>query len=450
MTRIAPIVLAGLFLIAAIVLGGASSAGVYANMAIELAAAAVIAFAILSRAGHPGGTQRRLLLLLISVVGLAILQLIPLPAMVWTALPGRQIISRTLELAHISPGWRPVSIMPQATIGAGLVMLPVIAAALIGMRASRTAVKVLFSTITGLMIASVGVGLAQKLGGAASILYFYDVTNSDAAVGFFANANHFSTLCALSIPAVTALFLASKGATRPNMRWVFLGGLLVIPLLGIWAGKSEAGAGLTLFAVASIYPIARLQRGSRKIQYAFIGVLISVVVVAAITLLVIGVDQAAGGVAPGGDMGRVGLWSRTITAIMATMPIGTGLGTFTAVYPQFEDAMTVTYIYANHAHNDYLETLMTGGFPAFLLMIAFAVWWIRTSISIWRSPMRDAFAEAATVMTAIIMIHELVDYPLRTAAIAAIFGLCCGVMARPRRIVEQRNPSERVGRHIAA
>lgn len=149
-------------------------------------------------------------------------------------------------------------------------------------------------------------------------------------------------------------------------------------------------------------------------------------------------------------MGRVGLWSRTITAIMATMPIGTGLGTFTAVYPQFEDAMTVTYIYANHAHNDYLETLMTGGFPAFLLMIAFAVWWIRTSISIWRSPMRDAFAEAATVMTAIIMIHELVDYPLRTAAIAAIFGLCCGVMARPRRIVEQRNPSERVGRHIAA
>ncbi|MGH6617880.1 O-antigen ligase family protein, partial [Sphingomonas sp.] len=105
---------------------------------------------------------------------------------------------------------------------------------------------------------------------------------------------------------------------------------------------------------------------------------------------------------------------------------------------------------ANHAHNDILELIMTGGVPAIILMLGFAAWWLRTTIMIWRASTRDAFSEAATVITGIIMLHEFVDYPLRTAAIGVIFGLCCGVMARPRRIVEPAEAPERASRHLAA
>jgi hypothetical protein len=46
-------------------------------------------------------------------------------------------------------------------------------------------------------------------------------------------------------------------------------------------------------------------------------------------------------------------------------------------------------------------------------------------------------------------LHECVDYPLRTAAIAVIFGLGCGVMARPPRADRTSDPSRRAGRHLS-
>ena len=51
---------------------------------------------------------------------------------------------------------------------------------------------------------------------------------------------------------------------------------------------------------------------------------------------------------------------------------------------------------------------------------------------IWRSAVADRFAQAGTIASAAIPVHSLVDYPLRTAALSAIFAGCLALMTQPR------------------
>ncbi len=83
--------------------------------------------------------------------------------------------------------------------------------------------------------------------------------------------------------------------------------------------------------------------------------------------------------------------------------------------------MTVAWV--NHAHNDYLELLLETGLPGLLLMLAFLGWFVFQTTRVWRSPFASLFAKAATIAAAAILVHSIVDYPLRTAGIVAISRL---------------------------
>ena len=82
----------------------------------------------------------------------------------------------------------------------------------------------------------------------------------------------------------------------------------------------------------------------------------------------------------------------------------------------------VTVAWVNHAHNDYLELLLETGLPGLLLMLAFLGWFVLQTARVWRSPFASLFAKAATIAAAAILVHSIVDYPLRTASIVAILA----------------------------
>ena len=149
-------------------------------------------------------------------------------------------------------------------------------------------------------------------------------------------------------------------------------------------------------------------------------------------------------------MGRPALWRTSFGAALRMLPFGGGLGTFSAVYPGFEDARIVSATFANHAHNDLIELFMDTGLLGAALVVAFGWWWTRTALAILRMTERDAWREAALAVTALLLLHELVDYPLRTPALAVLFGLCCGIMARgmAERAIEDKPVRE--GRHLEA
>jgi O-antigen ligase len=128
--------------------------------------------------------------------------------------------------------------------------------------------------------------------------------------------------------------------------------------------------------------------------------------------------------------GRAEIWGTTTQAIADSFPIGTGLGSFEQVYRHYEDPAKVSQEYVNHAHNEYLEIFLELGAAGLAAMAVFLAWWMLATFSIWTSSLSTPFARASTIASATILAHSIVDFPLRTAAISAIFAACIATMAQ--------------------
>jgi O-antigen ligase len=131
------------------------------------------------------------------------------------------------------------------------------------------------------------------------------------------------------------------------------------------------------------------------------------------------------------DTRGAALPSLLVTA-RAFFPAGAGFGAFDSVYRQFEPDALLSTIYLNQAHNEPLQLAIEGGLPALVLLLVFVAWWARTAWRLGRSRL-GGLPRAATVVTALLMVSSLVDYPLRTPLLAALFVVCCAVMAAAER-----------------
>jgi O-antigen ligase len=139
------------------------------------------------------------------------------------------------------------------------------------------------------------------------------------------------------------------------------------------------------------------------------------------------------------QLSRYNAWQRSLLAFFEFAPVGSGLGTFANVYPRYEDPTQVEMTYMNHVHNEYLEVALEMGVPGLALVAIFFLWWMRQTFRIWKDPEHgDVFAKAATIATAGILVHSIIDYPLRMSAVSAVFALCCGLMATERRQTKNR------------
>jgi O-antigen ligase len=131
------------------------------------------------------------------------------------------------------------------------------------------------------------------------------------------------------------------------------------------------------------------------------------------------------------------------------MPLGSGIGTFQRVYALYEDHDRLdTSTYVNHAHNDYLEIALETGVPGLIVLGLFLVWWARLAWRVWRPVDVDPFARAGAVGSAVILIHSLVDFPLRTAAIGTCFALCLALLTRQRATPAPQNSDLWSTRHV--
>jgi O-antigen ligase len=138
----------------------------------------------------------------------------------------------------------------------------------------------------------------------------------------------------------------------------------------------------------------------------------------------------------------------TAQAIGDYMPFGSGLGSFVRVYRTYESPDTVSSEYVIHAHNDYAEIALELGFPGITLMLLFLAWWAAAVVAVWRTGSGGAFARAATIASAAVLVHSLVDFPLRTGAISACFAMCLALMVEPRAAAQQAAGDLRPTRHV--
>lgn len=436
------------YLFACIVMGG-SAQGMFTNLALQLIAIAILVWAFLTRTPLKGSKPARMLgWLAAAAVAIVLLQLIPLPPAIWTKLPGRQMVVDGFALLGQRLPWMPLSLAPADTIATAMAMLPPLAMLALILRLGAYRDSWLLIALLIATFISVALGVMQIQTGNGP--YLYPQANLHTASGLFANANHMATLLLVSIPFLVALgvrrWRKMPGSNDRFLTATLAGGAAVVVLLGVVLNQSLAllviGAPVIGAAALQLIPPGRVRFGRLA---AMMGLLFLAGAAVVAVLVSSGLGQSnRTSVTMRGE-----IWNRTGDAIREFDIAGSGVGTFTAIYPLYEDSATIERTYINHAHNDYLELALEGGAPAILLMIAFLAWWSVRMFVIWRSPNAAELARAACIASAAILLHSLVDYPLRTAAIATIFAMALALMADPARKRQQVRLAElRPTRHL--
>jgi O-antigen ligase len=145
---------------------------------------------------------------------------------------------------------------------------------------------------------------------------------------------------------------------------------------------------------------------------------------------------------------RKAILATTTTAMSDFLPFGSGLGSFRQVYHLYERPEQVTNTYVVHVHNDYVELALELGLAGMILIALFLAWWAVAVWRVWRTAEAGPFARAASIASAAILVHSLVDFPLRTAAISASFAMCLALLA-DRRAPRPKDSSDlRAARHV--
>ena len=436
------------YLFLCIVMGG-SAQGIFSNLALQLLGLAILAWAFLTRRPNDvSRAGRRLGYLATAAVALVLVQLVPLPPASWSAVPGRQFVVDGFRLLGQPLPWMPLSLAPAATIATAMAMLPPLAMLALILRLEAYRDSWLLISLLSATFISVGLGVLQLQNGGNGP-YLYPRANLGTASGLFANVNHMATLLLIAIP-----FLAAIGARRwrrltnskdRTLTLTLTGAAAVVVLLGIATNHSFAlmiiGAPVIGAAALQLVPPGRVRLGR-------LAAMISILFLAGAAALASMGSSAMSASNQTSVTIRTEIWKHSGEALSDHWLAGSGIGTFPALYPQYEDPATVGRTYVNHAHNDYLEILLEAGIPGGVLLILFLTWWSSRALSIWRSPNAAELGRAACIASAAILLHSLVDYPLRTAAIATSMAMALALMAEPAKRPRVQLVELRPTRHL--
>lgn len=409
------------------VAGGASHANVTGQVVTRGAAWTLLVLAILLGV-RPAITEAKAAFwLLLATVLLVLLQLVPLPPSIWTALPGRNVLLDALPGEAV---WRPWAIVPSATINAASsLIVPVVTFVLV--TALRDEEKTWLPTILlGVIFCSMLVGLLQFSGFMLDNPFINDTVG--AVSGTFANRNHFALFLALGclITPVWA-FAERESARKQGAGWRAPVALTLMTLfaLTILATGSRAGilTGLLALALGLALCWHDLRRALRRApRWVFPALIAAVVGVIALFILVsIAADRAeavrrAFEVDPGQDMRSRGL-PTVLSMIAAYFPAGSGFGSFDPIFRLHEPFALLKPTYFNHAHNDFLEVVLDGGLPMMLLLLVAIGWYVLAGIRAWQaSGRRSVLPKLGSAILLLIFVASLFDYPARTPMMMAM------------------------------
>ncbi len=426
---------AGGLLIVALFLGGGNWLYPLQRLVVEIAAVLVLAWFCLRSWRMPQGSTvgistKVMIVLIVATLLLMLVQLVPVSPSMWHGLPGREHELAVYAAAGAPDRWAPISLDSSATrdtIAFFLVPLAMFVAVLrIDRDAQRRLLLVIavFCLLNGLLV------MAQFQG--FSWLTFYS-TYGRPGTGLFANKNHSAVFLVAAMPAVTWAIMDSRQSIAiATRRWIAIASIGFLSL-AVFGCLSRAGLGLLpLGAAVSAIILAPRGLGGRRTAVAFgcfVALMLLLVVVLPRTDVV---ARALARFDATSDL-RYQFWPVVKEGIKAYFPVGSGFGTFQPVFAALEPLSIVKPTYVNHAHSDYLEIALEGGAVAVILMLAFIIWFAVTAMVRLRTCRRGhaGFAPIAIAVAGIteLLLHSVLDYPLRTLALAALTSIYCAILA---------------------
>lgn len=391
---------------------------------------------------------RRYLWFVSCIFLLPVLQLIPIPFVIWENMPGHALYANAVSDVAGSElnQFRAYSLVPAATEYAWLALLPSILVFLFTLTLTKEQIKFAVSIFLGVVFFQAILGLMQYGGGAESMLRFYGKVPSTSAVGTYINRDHLAGLLEMALPLGLALLAASIGRSDVSRRHVrslrqklalltathlnktITYGLLSIAiLLGLIFTNSRTGNALAM-VVIFLSAIAYSTRLGGRNVYGLIGTFAAISLVLALEIGMVPILNRFVQQDPLADLRWV-IFSDTIKAIGEFFPLGSGVGTFVPVYPRFQE-MYLDNLYINHAHNDYLEWLMEGGILAAILIFAFMLMYFSRWPKVWlRSEWKtiNFIQVGAGIGMLAMVLHTFVDFNLHTTANQVYFAFLAGL-----------------------
>jgi putative inorganic carbon (hco3(-)) transporter len=416
------------YLLLLLLLGGASAAGQFGNMLLQLSGCVIIL--IYSwRSSYAVPVPRAFKYFLGALALLVLVQFLPLPPSIWSKLPGRAGVADGYSLLGMRAPWLTLSLAPWKSVASLVWWIP--ALAMFVMMVSDDAPRwTTFARVTGIFAAGTAcLGILQRMGGRG---YVYESTNYGQGPGLFANSNHQGSFLLLALLLFATQAIAGRQQnkqrrTATNLPWFELAicGLLS---LGIAASNSLACQALLLPVCLCIAMIAKPDWRLPVPLLLLAGLALAAAIIGFVLYGPFENDLAALSSVRG--ISRQEFFLTGIRVAQDFSPLGTGLGSFADMYRWYENPDIVGKTFVNHAHNDLLELLIETGVFGLLALLAFLIWYIPASAQIWAMGAQDRVAMAASAMIGVELVHSLVDYPLRTAALSALTAAACAAVIR--------------------
>ncbi len=268
------------------------------------------------------------------------------------------------------------------------------------------------------------IGSIQMFSSPGHIFWLFPTEYKDFVVGPFVYHSQYAGFVELVLP------LAVVGALRDRRRMPMYAAMAAALYASVLASASRVGSLLVTAEILAIPLIAILNSQSRvrrrippsptREKYALI--LLAVFALAFTAVVGWQVLLQRFSVADPYAVRREFLQS-SLAMIRARPWIGFGLGTWSTAYPAY--AISDNGLFANQAHNDWIQWAAEGGVPFFLLMLWIAIRSTGPALrSLWGIGVIAVF------------VHCLVDYPFQRPALAGFFFVFLGVVESTKKNVD--------------
>lgn len=392
------------------------------------------------------------------LVAVPLLQLVPLPASWWAAMPGHAPYAQALAFAGEPAGaMRPASMHPRATEYSWLVMWPCLAVFVLTLAQSRSQIRRLAVIFVVIAAAQAILGILQLGADARSPLNLGNPWARGSASGTYVNRNHFAALMAMGLAMAVSLWALelvpryghrhhpgsshreaprAVDETRAHPRLAdrqlalnivhAVGVLLLVVALLFSGSRAGIGAGLFAFSLASLALVWRPASMPARIAFgsaAAAALLFAIYIGLTPVLERFGPDELAVGYE-----GRARIAAAAARAGLDFMPFGSGLGTFADVFRRYQVEGLGGFV--DHAHNDYAELFLELGVAgiaaAALLLIAYAARWAQI-LRGWPLRSLGYLQVGAGLGMMAMLIHGAFDFNFHIPANALYFSFLAGV-----------------------
>lgn len=368
------------------------------------------------------------------VISIVLLQIAPLPEGLRLSLSSNNLIENIAANTSTTDIMRPLSIAPSMTTNALFALMVPFTVLIFSVQLTREESFALLPMVITLALASGILGFLQALGSPGGILYFYEITNVESAVGLFANRNHQATLLALLFPML-AVYASTNVRSQDHGRVKSIAAMslaaILVPLLLVTGSRTGLLVGLIgIISALFLYkaPVIDEEKKAKSQRPNLFFVITGLAVVTLGTLSILfsraQAVQRLAGLNQEEDL-RFHIWRPIFEFATNFLPAGSGAGSFSSAYRVYESDVQLGPTMLNQAHNDWLDLILTTGYSGIVLAALAAVGFLKlawpTLDGTMKAGSRVQLSRLGAVLTFLVVLAALVDYALRTPIINAVF-----------------------------